>query len=366
LPKVSVVRIKKDLYEGVASVIEKLGGIEVTDKRVLIKPNLVEPRSPKSGDITNPDVVEAIIRYCKNKGAKEIIIGEGPSYYQSETRLRECFTKTGISKVAERYGVQWFVFDDYPYRSFSNFSPYTPSEFRVSEFIFSVDVIINVPVMKTHFMSTVTLAMKNLKGCLKREDKPKFHRNLAKAVVELNKIVRPHLNIVDGTNIKNNPPVLVAGYDIVAVDSVASSIMGFKPSEIDMIKFGYEEGLGEMRLEKIEIEGEDLAGLKMNLETPSEEIKKKFPFIQLEVKGACCGCLIPILSSLSEMEKERMTKHLRLIAGKENKIETEGRENIICIGDCTRKIKKGLFVGGCPPEKKKIKDALYKFFKPLL
>jgi len=361
LSRVSVVKLKGDLYTGIASAIEEAGGLDLVGKKVLIKPNLVEPRSPESGDITSPKVVEAIIRYCYERGAQEVIVGDGPSYYQSETRLRECFTKTGISKVAERWGARWVVFDDYSYRTFRDFSTYTPGEFRVSEFIFNSDILINVPVMKTHFMSKVTLAMKNLKGCLKREDKPGFHRNLARAVVKLNKIVRPHMNIVDGTAVKGNPPVLVAGKDIVAVDSVASSIMGFNPDKIEMIKFGFEEGLGEMNLERIEIMGDSLSGLKMNLEAPSEVIKRKFPSIELILNQACCGCVIPILSCLSELEKRKIARPLRLVAGKEKRVG-EG-ENTIFIGECTKNFRKGFYVEGCPPQKEKIKKALEKFLK---
>ncbi len=78
-----------------------------------------------------------------------------------------------------------------------------PKEFRVTEFVFNCDKLINLPALKTHYLTTVTLAMKNLKGCLKWEDKPLFHRpDLSRAVVELNKIIRPTVNIIDATKWK--------------------------------------------------------------------------------------------------------------------------------------------------------------------
>lgn len=356
---VSVIKIRNNnIQEGVRSAIEKAGNVQIAGKKVLIKPNLVDPRSPGSGDITNPKVVGEIIRYCQERRADKIIVGEGPSYYQPQARLKECFTRSGTAKVAEQHGVKWLVFDDYSYRSFRNFSPSTPSEFKVTEFVFSSDVIINVPVMKTHFMSTVTLAMKNLKGCLRREYKPKFHRNLARAVVQLNKIIRPHLNIVDGTVVKDNPPVLVAGSDIVAVDSVASRIMGFQPETIDMIRFGQEEGLGEMELDRIRIEGEDLSGLNMNLEVPSKKLAREFPSIEFGLEEACCGCLIPILSSLSELREEgkKATEPFLLVAGEKDK-RPDKQKNVLFIGNCTREIAEGSFLEGCPPKKNKIKEA---------
>lgn len=360
--RVALVKVRGDLYEAVCSVIKYAGGITLQDKRVLLKPNLVEPRSPDSGDITSPKLVEALIRYCQEHAAREIIVGDGPSYYQSETRLRECFTRTGISRIAEKWGVKWIIFDDYSYRVFRNFSRFTPQEFRLSEFVFKCDVLINLPVMKTHFMSKVTLGMKNLKGCLKREDKPAFHRNLSRAVVELNKIIHPDLNIVDGTCAENGTPILVAGKDIVAVDSVVSSIMGFNPDEVEMIKFAFEEGLGEMNIENIDIVGDDLSGVKMNLELPSERIKRKFPFLKLLVEDACCGCLIPILSCIQDLEKRKgkFFQPLRLVAGRHGKVEKV--QNTIFIGDCTKNLTKDFWIPGCPPQKDQIKKILDRFF----
>jgi len=363
---VSVIKVKGgDIYRGVSFAIERVGGVNLKGKSVLIKPNLVDPRLPESGEITNPEVVEALIKYCKEKGAEKIVVGDGPSYYQSETRLKDCFTKTGTAKVAEKCGVKWVIFDDLSYRKFRNVSPYTPPEFMVTDLVFTSDVIINVPVMKTHFMSKVTLAMKNLKGTLKRENKPKFHRNLARAVVELNKIVRPTLNIVDATLVRKDFPLLIAGKDIVATDAVTSSIMGFNPEDVEMIKFGFEEGLGEINLDKIKVEGDDLKGIKMNFFLPSEKIKEKFPLLKLEVENACCGCLIPILSCLSEFEesKEKLKIKLRIVAGeKEEKILKTPFPNTVFIGNCTKKVAKNFFVEGCPPDEKEIKKTLKNFF----
>jgi len=201
MPKVSITKTDNDFY---AAFTRALTGIEekviAPGDRVLIKPNLYEPRAPDSGEITNPGVIEAIARYCLDAGANRVIIGEGPSYYQPESDLKKCFTRTGISEVADKLGIEWVLFDEHRYRTFKGIPKYTPDEFRVTEFAFTCDKFINVPVLKTHYQTTVTLAMKNLKGCLKREDKPRFHQHdLDRSIVELNKIVRPTINIIDAT-----------------------------------------------------------------------------------------------------------------------------------------------------------------------
>lgn len=361
---VCVFKIKHSLSEAVQRSIAAIGGLHLRGKTVLIKPNLVDPVSHTTGQITNPHLVEAVIKYCHQERAQRVIIGEGPSYYRSPEKLIDSFTKTGMEEAAERNEAEWFVFDDYPFRSYKNVSPFTPSRFSVTEFAFECDKIINIPVMKTHIFTKVTLAMKNLKGCLKREDKPRFHSNLARAVVELNKIVRPTLNIIDATNLKDSPPLIITGRDIVAVDSVGSSLMGFNPSQIETVKFGFEAGLGEMNLEEIEIVGADLKDLKMNFELPQEEIGRSFPQLDLSIGQACCGCAVPIFSSLSRIRKEggQLKRRLTFVAGKKNSLSGVN-DNLILVGDCTESLSSDTHLKGCPPNEDEIMQALREFIE---
>lgn len=362
--RVSVFKVKDSLYETVQKGIAAVGGLHLEGQNVLIKPNLVDPVSYTTGEITSPYLVEAIVRYCHQQRARRVIIGEGPSYYRSPEKLIDSFTKTGMKEVAEKGGAEWVIFDDYSFRSFRDISPFTPTQFSVTEFAFECDKIINVPVMKTHIFTRVTLAMKNLKGCLKREDKPRFHSNLARAVVELNKIIRPTLNIIDGTTLKDSPPLIITGKDIVAVDSVASSLMGFNPSQIETIRFGFEAGLGEMSLDKIDIVGDDLKDLKIDFELPQEEMKRAFPRLDLAIEGACCGCVVPILSSLSRIKEKggKLKGPLSIVAGKKSSLPG-AKKNLILVGDCIKSLSPAAYLEGCPPGENEIMRVLKEFMR---
>ena len=81
-------------------------------QKVLLKPNLVEPVPYTSGQTTNPALVGAMIQWCRAQGAKEVVVGEGPSYFQSEDDLVECFTLTGMAEAAEENGARWLLFDE--------------------------------------------------------------------------------------------------------------------------------------------------------------------------------------------------------------------------------------------------------------
>jgi uncharacterized protein (DUF362 family) len=363
MSQVFLSKIKDTLTNALTNLVESAGITGICeDKSVLIKPNLFEPISHTTGQTTSPLLVETLIKWCQKEGAREVVVGEGPSYFVSGNRLKDCFTKTGIAEAVERCRAQWVLFDDCNYRTYRDFSPLLPKVFRISEHAFLYDLIINLPVPKTHYLTIVSIAMKNLKGFLKQEDKPLFHRvGLNEAVVELNTIIKPALNLVDFTIPRqHHQGFLLAGKDIVAVDSVSSALMGLTPHTIPMLKLGSQAGLGAVNLTDISIIGEDTRGLKVHYELPSEWLRRTFPL--LTIKGhdtACSGCTIPLFSSLAQLADQGKTlkKPLTILLGREN---LEGESSQTCIiGNCSpQKLKSGKNVKGCPPQASDILDAL--------
>jgi uncharacterized protein (DUF362 family) len=381
MAKVSIVKAEDDFYAAFAKAISEIDGQLIgRGDRVLIKPNLVMPAVPDSGEITNPDVIEAVARYCLDCGAARVIIGEGPSYYIPESQLRECFTRTGVSQVAERLGIEWVLFDDHNYREFQNMSPYTPEKFRISEFAFNCDKFINLPVLKTHYLTTVTLAMKNLKGCLKREDKPLFHhRDLNRAVVELCKIVKPTVNVIDCTpkaivrqlgegykleKKESGGGLLIVSSDIVAVDAVGSTIMGIEPVKVPTVTLGAAAGLGESELIRMDIVGEEIKRLKIKVEIAREQLQRSFPLLNIEgAEGACSGCIIPLISSLLFLQERsaKLDKPMAICMGKNPDVPTDMA--CLLVGDCAsvEGADKYNWVPGCPPSKEVLLSNLTQF-----
>ena len=371
--KVSITKAEDDLYEALTEAIESIGERPIArGDRVLIKPNLVEPRDPGSGAITTPELIEATARYCLDWGAAKVIIGEGPSYYQPESRLRDCFTDSGVTDIAERLGIDWVLFDEHGYRSFRDISDYTPAEFRITDFAFNCDKFINLPVLKTHYLTKVTLAMKNLKGCLKRENKPRFHdRDLSRAVVELCKIVKPTINIIDctekeivrqlGTGYskeeKGEGGLLVAGRDMVAVDTVGCALMGIDPTQVPTVRHGAAAGLGENELTRIDIIGEELRRLKFKVKLPQEEIRQSFPLLEIiGAEKACSGCLIPLLSSLRAFREQgaKLENPMVICLGKKPKVSDH--KISLLVGDCALDEDNDNYscVLGCPPSREEL------------
>jgi len=378
MARVSIIGTENDLYRAFISATDNIGVRLISSgDRVLIKPNLVEPAASDSGQITNPQVIEAVARYCLDSGAAQVIIGEGPSYYQAQSHLRECFTRTGVSDVANRLGIKWVVFDDYRYRTFKRVSDYTPDEFRVTEFAFDCDKFINLPVLKTHYLTTVTLAMKNLKGCLKREDKPLFHQqDLSRAIVELCKIIKPTINVIDCTPRsivhqlgsgyaagvrKSGSGLLITGSDIVATDAVGCALMGIDPAEVRMVALGEAAGLGESDLTRIDIIGEELKRLKFRVRLPREQLQQSFPLLEIiGVEKACSGCLLPLLSCLSLLGERsvKLEKPLAICLGKNPGVPKD--KAYLLMGDCTRPEDRDEtnWLGGCPVSRDELLNRL--------
>lgn len=369
----SIVSIQKVSQGGISTALDRLlmpvvKPEEIQGRSVLIKPNLVEPLAYTSGQTTNPALVEEVVLWCKNCGVKDVAIGEGPSYFQPVYALKDCFVKTGMTKVAERQAIKWILFDDGPFRKFHNYSSATPPSFSISEHAFSWDLIINVPVPKTHYLTGVSVAMKNLKGFIKREDKPSFHYcgkdNIHGSVSELNCMIRPFLNIVDCTaSVHRNKSFILAGKDIVATDAVAASLMGINPETIRTIQLGHEAGLGEMDVSKINLEGEDIKDLQMNLEQPKEYLKRVFNNLTLSAGTACSGCLIPLFSSLRRMDKEDIfpEEEFEFVLGKEQPCGVDCK--VLFLGQCTMGCcGEKPWLKGCPPTK----EEMFEFIKKQL
>jgi len=126
---------------------------------------------------------------------------------------------------------------------------------KVSKELIDADVIVSVPAMKTHLLTGVTLAMKNMYGTFPDIDKAKFHKmGIEETILAVNSAFTPNLVIIDGSvggeavgplsATPVNFQTIIASNDVVMADSLACRLMGYDPMEIVHIKMGQETGLG--------------------------------------------------------------------------------------------------------------------------
>jgi len=244
--------------------IESLGGMKAFVKKgqkVVVKPNIGWDVTPERGGNTNPVLVKRIIHHCYEAGAKEVYVFDNTC-----DDWKRCYSNSGIERAVKDAGGKIV--------SGSSERYYQPvqvkkgksiNEVKVHELILDSDIFINVPILKNHSSTELTIAMKNLMGIV--WDRGYWHRNnLNQCIADFTSFRKPDLNIVDAYYvIKRNGPrgisrgdvVLmksqIISTDIVAADSAAAKIFGRDPEKIPHIKLASDMDLGTMDLSKLNI-----------------------------------------------------------------------------------------------------------------
>ncbi len=146
--------------------------------------------------------------------------------------------------------------------------------------------IIHLPSMKTHVFTTMTGAMKNAFGGLLHEKRHWTHSVIHETLVDLLTIQKEiHSGIfavMDGTIAGDGPgprcmvpyvkDYILASGDQVAIDAVASKMMGFEPMDLKFIRLAHEAGLGCGEIQDIEIVGEDISEVNFNFQKAKNTI----------------------------------------------------------------------------------------------
>jgi len=297
---VVVLKTDEDTVErNVVKMFDMAGGVDkyiLSGDRVLIKPNFLGPKKSSTGTTTDLGILESLIKLVLGRNATPII-GEGvPIVYDVDTT----FKRVGVHRLAEKYGIELVNMDRYPHEVVRFDHPVVLKEIPVSRLVFEVDRIINVPVMKTHTQTTVTLGMKNLKGCVPGKHKLTLHRlGVSEGVVDLNTVVKPTFTVIDGiVGMEGNGPMngrpkrmnlLVGSDDVLALEIVGAKIMGFDPYTIRHIYLARDKGIGEYDLKNIRVLGE-----------PIDAVRSEFSFPMLNTKKwlgpLLFNCVIPMLA----------------------------------------------------------------------
>lgn len=246
--RVAIAKADKGKNElAVREAINLAGGLEeIIDgsSRVLIKPNLCKPAPSGSGVLTSAQVTEAVTKVILELGPRSVIIGDGAiaGYDFPGFSTNEVFETSGMMEVAGRLGVELRNLNTDTVAEVTISDPHVMEKVRIAKTAFESDVIISVPVLKTHIRTHVTLSLKNIKGVMTGAEKRKSHRlGLDLAIVDLISAVRPDYAVIDATvgmqglwqypQDSRQVGLIIAGRDALAVDMVGTSVMGIDPNE---------------------------------------------------------------------------------------------------------------------------------------
>lgn len=326
-----------------------------------LKPNLVVARRASEGATTTPAIVEGIIRYLLEAGVKNIAIMEG-SWVGDNTK--NAFRVCGYQDLARRYGLPLYDLkdDDAVSRRVGEL------DLKICRRPLEVDLLINLPVLKAHCQTSMTCALKNLKGCLPDSEKRRFHAlGLTKPIGYLAKALTPGLTIIDAlagdlTFEEGGNPVpmdrIIAGKDPVLLDAYAADLLGFATDDIAYIGVAARMGAGSADLGQAVIREYDV-GLKTGDHfTPSGKARRLGEkVLARQACSACYGSLIHALQRLADQGRLGGLKAPLHIGQGFRGEHIDG----IGIGSCTSGCSRSL--PGCPPTAKTIVDFLDKCLK---
>ena len=259
------------VYNATAEALDLLGGIRSyvdPGDTVLLKPNVLGIWEPGDAVTTHPSVVEAVVRLVQDAGGK-VAIGEG-SGVSAATRTEEALERCGIADIARKNSLELYAFENLS--SEIRHVEMIDREITFASAVLEADVVISLPKLKTHSLTGITGAIKNMFGAIPGPKKFQIHKEfpnkelLSKALVGIFDTVRPKLSIMDGiVAMEGNGPaggtpkqlgLILASDDAVAMDTViAERIMKIDPAHIDTIRLGADAGLGTSNMDEIEILG---------------------------------------------------------------------------------------------------------------
>ena len=278
---------RKAVTEALNKIKQDIEKDKVKDKSVLIKPNLVSVS--KLLAVTHVDAVRGVIDFIKDFEPKKIIIAEGTG------GTFKAYENFGYDKLTEEY--------DNIELADVNADSYVEIKFltmegderpvNLSRTVAEADFVVSVARAKTHDHTTCTLTLKNLQGCIPRKQQVlthgaphEFHGEppelatksnniLARNIVTLVKRIKPALGVIDGiVAMEGDGPgggdpvdlgVVVASSDVLAADTVMVEIMGFDSKNTGYIYYADKVGIGEGKIENIEVVGDKIADVRKEL-----------------------------------------------------------------------------------------------------
>lgn len=259
-----------DLIGGMGSVVRK-------GEKVLVKPNVLASYPPERAVTTHPEVVRGVLKMLDPLGVT-VTLGDSPGISEYG-EARRTMRVSGMEALAKEENVKIAIFESEDPAKMK----IGGEDICVAREALEVDKIISVPKLKTHTLMLYTGAMKNMFGVLVGGSKQCVHRagptaeKFSKLMVDIFEKFMPDLSVMDAvvgkelegaTGKLHRAGLILASADAVALDAVASTIIGLKPERVPMIKAASERGLGTADLGEIEIVGERMEDVKCNFGKP--------------------------------------------------------------------------------------------------
>lgn len=353
-------------YEAIESVFLD----DAKGKKILLKPNAGRKGPAKSALCTNPEILRGLIRFFKDKEASQIFVGDGAL---TGINVWEAMESAGITEVCEEEGAILVNLDDCDPIDKIIPEGIMVDKLRFSSLAFEADIVVSVPVIKTHMYTGVTLSIKNMKGCLLKKEKMILHRIdkpcpdeskgrcLDWGIADMASVLLPDYAVLDGTTCMEgfgpgagtqiDLDVVVASKDPTAADFIGVMLMGMPCDEIAHLNL-VQERCGTAGINDIKVVPEDFMKYsKKFVPADLSTLPNIYPNIGLIEKGTCSACSAAVMMFLKTYGHQFDQEHkFTLATGRDLCPEDTIQENVYLIGNCTARNANGKkHCKGCPP-----------------
>ena len=243
-----------DPYATTVKAVEAMGGMGRFVRKgatVVIKPNIAWDRTPEQAGNTHPEVVAALVDLCLGAGAGRVNV-----FDVTCNDARRCYDNSGIKEAAEAHGASVYITNEWDVVK-ARFAYESPMEgWPIVRDALACDTFINVPVLKHHGLTRLTIAMKNLMGVC-TGSRGTIHQGIGRKLVDLTDFISPELTVVDATRVllRNGPQggnledvarrdTVLASTDSVLADTFACSLVDVDPDELPNLVEARARGYG--------------------------------------------------------------------------------------------------------------------------
>ena len=272
---VAILKCRGNFKETLGEAVDLIGGIGKLGSPLILKPNLCTDNDHTGCANVKVEVVEALVDHIL-EGDKDI-----------EIRIIESDSGSKYAdKAFERYGYRAYVdglrgqgvnislhnlskspLTRFDYNGYYFKNPELPSLLK------NAGSYVSVALAKTHSLTMITGALKNMFGLLPRKDQSFYHPEIHEVILDLNRMFRSSLCLIDGrmglegvtSGNPRNLGCVILGLNPVSVDATMARVMGFDPERIRQIVEAERHGLGSIHPE---IVGDDLESHVVEFKTP--------------------------------------------------------------------------------------------------
>lgn len=251
-----VVAKGEDPYTMTVKAVEAMGGMSRFVKegaKVVVKPNIGWDRSPEQAGNTNPQVVAALVDMAYKAGAKRVSV-----FDVTCNDARRCYASSGIEASALSKGAKVYVPDEWDTVK-ASFGRKSPMEgWPILKDAIECDTFINVPVLKHHGLTRLTLSMKNLMGVC-GGNRGIMHLDIGPKLTDLTRFINPDLTVIDAYRVltRNGPTggnladvkeykTVIVATDPTLADTYASQLVDVDPMSVPNLKTAAREKFGSM------------------------------------------------------------------------------------------------------------------------